>query len=32
MIPSLLLGLALRNPMIRVNAYIQEKLDATKFV
>lgn len=32
LIPSLLLGLALRNPMIRVNAFIQERLNATKFV
>ncbi len=32
LVPSLLLGLALRNPMIRLNGKITEKLDATKLL
>lgn len=32
LVPSLLLGLALRNPMIRANAYVQQKLDETKLI
>lgn len=30
--PSLLLGLALRNPMIRANVHVQQKLDETKLI
>ena len=32
LVPSLLLGLALRIPMIRANAFIQQKLDETKLI
>lgn len=32
LVPSLLLGLALRNPMIRANAFIQNKLNETKLI
>lgn len=32
LVPSLLLGLALRNPMIHANAFIQQKLDETKLI